>query len=74
MRTVFFETTSFTATVGDYLNDDEYRQLQVEMQANPLAGDVIAAHMRIQKATLARYPQRERQERWVESDLLLAVG
>ena len=41
MRTVFFETTSFTATVGDYLNDDEYRQLQVEMQANPLAGDVM---------------------------------
>jgi len=41
MRTVFFETTSFTATVGDYLKDDEYRQLQVEMQANPLAGDVM---------------------------------
>ena len=73
MRTIFFETTSFTATVGDYLNDDEYRQLQVEMQANPLAGDVMPRR-RIQKATLARYPQRERQTRWVESDLLLAVG
>jgi len=34
MRTVFFETTSFTATVGDYLTDDEYRQLQIEMQEN----------------------------------------
>ena len=41
MKTVFFETTSFTATVGDYLTDDEYRQLQVEMQANPTAGDVM---------------------------------
>ncbi|VVN11846.1 Toxin HigB-2 [Pseudomonas fluorescens] len=41
MKTVFFETTSFTATVGDYLTDDEYRQLQTEMQANPEAGDVM---------------------------------
>lgn len=41
MKTVFFETTSFTATVGNYLTDDEYRQLQVEMQANPAAGDVM---------------------------------
>ena len=41
MKTVFFETTSFAATVGDYLIDDEYRQLQVEMQANPTAGDVM---------------------------------
>ena len=35
MRTVFFETTSFTATVGDYLTDDEYRALQSHMQLNP---------------------------------------
>lgn len=41
MRTVFFETTTFTATVGHYLTDDEYRQLQIEMQANPQAGDVM---------------------------------
>ena len=41
MRTVFFETTTFTATVGDYLTDDEYRQLHTEMQANPQAGDVM---------------------------------
>lgn len=41
MRTVFFETSSFTATVGDYLTDDEYRALQVDMQLNPQAGDVM---------------------------------
>ncbi len=41
MRTVFFETTSFTATVGDYLTDDEYRALQSHMQLNPQAGDVM---------------------------------
>ncbi|MBC3302396.1 toxin [Pseudomonas sp. SWRI18] len=41
MRSLFFETSSFTATVGDYLTDDEYRALQNEMQLNPLAGDVM---------------------------------
>jgi mRNA-degrading endonuclease RelE of RelBE toxin-antitoxin system len=41
MRTVFFETTSFTATVGNYLTDDEYRALQSHMQLNPQAGDVM---------------------------------
>jgi hypothetical protein len=35
MKTVFFETTSFTATVGSYLNDGEYRALQIAMLANP---------------------------------------
>lgn len=41
MRTVFFETTSFTASVGNYLTDDEYRTLQTHMQLNPEAGDVM---------------------------------
>jgi len=41
MRTVFFETTSFTASVGNYLTDDEYRTLQIHMQLNPEAGDVM---------------------------------
>jgi hypothetical protein len=43
MKTVFFETTSFTSTVGDYLTDDDYRQLQVEMQARWIAGDLLLA-------------------------------
>jgi hypothetical protein len=41
MKAVFLETTMFTATVGDYLADDEYRQLQNELLANPHAGDVM---------------------------------
>lgn len=41
MKSVFFETSQFTATVSHYLTDDEYRQLQLEMQANPHAGDVM---------------------------------
>ncbi len=41
MKAVFFETTSFTATVGDYLTDDEYRQLQNDLVASPELGAVI---------------------------------
>lgn len=41
MKSVFFETSHFTASVGHYLTDDEYRQLQLEMQANPQAGDLM---------------------------------
>jgi len=41
MRTVFFETTIFTTSVGQYLTDDEYRELQAYMQGIPLAGDVM---------------------------------
>lgn len=41
MKAVFFETTSFTATVGDYLTDDEYRQLQNDLAANPELGAVM---------------------------------
>lgn len=41
MRTIFFETTIFTASVGHYLTDDEYRELQSYLQDNPLAGAVM---------------------------------
>lgn len=41
MKAIFIETTSFTATVGNYLTDDEYRQLQREMLKNPETGDVM---------------------------------
>lgn len=41
MDAVFFETSSFTATVGNYLADDEYRQLQQAMLKNPECGDVM---------------------------------
>jgi hypothetical protein len=41
MRTVFFETTIFTASVGRYQTDDEYRELQSYLQCNSVAGDVM---------------------------------
>jgi hypothetical protein len=36
-----FETTTFTATVGHYLTDDEYRLLQSYMLEHPEVGDVM---------------------------------
>jgi len=42
MKTVFFETTSFTSTVGSYLSDEKYRALQNAMLANPEAGDIMS--------------------------------
>src|SRR5712692_11082837 len=37
----FIEGPAFTRCLSDYLNDDEYRALQVELAANPDLGDVM---------------------------------
>jgi hypothetical protein len=37
----FIETKLFTRLVQDYLSDDEYRELQKALMADPEAGDVI---------------------------------
>jgi hypothetical protein len=41
MRAIFFETKSFSASMHDYLTDDEYRDLQRTLLNNPMAGDVM---------------------------------
>jgi len=37
----FVETSMFTTLVGDYLDEDEYRQLQRRLTEKPLAGQAI---------------------------------
>lgn len=37
----FIETRLFTRLVSEYLSDDEYRELQKALIANPEAGDVV---------------------------------
>lgn len=37
----FFEAPWFTEDLEDYLTDEEYRQLQEYLSANPRSGDVI---------------------------------
>jgi hypothetical protein len=39
----FIETRLFTRLVAEYLSDDEYRELQTALIANPDAGDVVAS-------------------------------
>lgn len=41
MRAVFVELPAFDRFRADYLDDESFRQLQIELIANPLAGDVI---------------------------------
>lgn len=41
MKAIFFETSTFTATLGNYLTDDEYRQLQQDLLTNPEYGDLM---------------------------------
>jgi hypothetical protein len=41
MKSVFYETTTFTSTVNEYLTEDAYRTLQAEMLKNPAAGEVM---------------------------------
>ena len=41
MHAVFWELPSFVRHRERYLNDDEYRVLQIEMMSNPTAGTVI---------------------------------
>ena len=38
---VIVETKAFTARIGDLLEDDEYRTLQLELVQRPAAGSVI---------------------------------
>lgn len=41
MRLTFFETKTFTATLPNYLNDDDYRLLQQVLLENPMLGEVM---------------------------------
>lgn len=43
MKAVFMELPAFARHRPDYLDDDAFRQLQLELMRNPLAGDVMRA-------------------------------
>lgn len=48
----FIETKLFTRLVDEYLSDDEYRELQRALIANPEAGDVVAGSGGVRKLRL----------------------
>ena len=46
---IFIETSQFTATIDNYLNDDEYRELQNYLLENSNAGAIIRGSGGIRK-------------------------
>jgi hypothetical protein len=64
----FIETRLFTRLVQEYLNDDEYRELQKALMDNPETGNVIPGSGGVRKLRW-RAPGRGK-ARWVSCDLL----
>jgi hypothetical protein len=50
---IFIETSIFTRQVLELLTDEEYADLQSELAANPLAGDVIEGTGGLRKVRVA---------------------
>jgi hypothetical protein len=59
MQAIFFETKSFTASLPEYLVDDEYRTLQEALLKNPMSGDVMQGTGGFRKM---RWPDSRRQK------------
>ena len=53
MKAVFIETSEFTEWVDDYLPDDLYSGLQLELMADPGKGDVIKGCGGLRKIRIA---------------------
>ena len=70
----FIETPAFTARVADYLDDDEYRALQLFLDADPEAGDAIPGTGGFRKAAMGGSAPRQGQAWWPQGDLLLPLG
>lgn len=62
MHAVLWELPSFARYREQYLNDDEYRILQIEMMSNPTAGTVIPGSGGLRKLRHA-YPAKNRGKR-----------
>ena len=50
----FIETRLFTRLVQEYLDDDEYRELQKVLIDNPETGNIISRLRRITQSAMAR--------------------
>lgn len=54
---MFIESVSFTKTVYKYLNEDEYKNLQMKLIDRPSSGDVIPGCGGIRKIRWAEKPK-----------------
>jgi len=73
MKATFVELPPFERTRKDYMNDEAYRLLQLELLDNPKAGDVIEGTGGLRKLRQADPRRAKRKARWPAGDLLLVV-
>jgi hypothetical protein len=71
MKAVFIDLPAFERHRDDYLDDDGFAQLQVELMVNPVAGDLIEGTGRASQAAVQRFPPVEAQAWRSARDLLL---
>lgn len=67
----FIESLAFTRYLQKYLADDDYRQLQIELAANPEAGDLMPGTWWVSQDALGGCAARQGTQRWIAGDLLL---
>jgi len=67
---VTVETRAFTARIGDLLNDEEYRAVQLQLVGRPTAGDIIPGTGGLRKVRWGM--QRAGKTRRLQGDLFLA--
>jgi hypothetical protein len=68
----FIEAPPFTRHLPVYLNDEDYRELQARLGANPELGDLMPGHRRFSEGALGGCAARQRSERRV-ADYLLSL-
>ena len=56
----FIETSLFTKTIKEYLNDDEYTALQCFLVQNPEAGDIVRGSGGVRKLRWAKQGRGKR--------------
>jgi hypothetical protein len=57
---VIVETRAFTARIGELLNDEEYRALQLQLVRRPTAGDIIPGTGGLRKVRWGRQGRGKR--------------
>ena len=73
MQALFVELPPFQRYRSDYLTDEEYRELQLQLLANPEAGDLIKGNRRSEESPLRRQEAQQGKAEWA-SDPLLPLG
>ena len=63
MRGIFVESSLFEKYRGDYLSNEQYRELQNELLSDPKKGDVIQATGGLRKIRVASKTEENEEDR-----------